>query len=223
MTRAYELEFPLKYGCNPHQLPAGMYRMSGGSLPFKVCLFFCIICVSRDWDSSICGRAAAPCRASSGQVPRFWGKRWRSWVWTNMSYWPNIDVFARQCEMHLYSMYCTFFRCITSWTNSTLRGRCLICILCLLSWIQSRFVPCWYFAWSGMHRKFMYDSMCGCVYMMCDAIFVIFTGSLCITWCQYMWMRIVSCIRVYDVGLWCSQMCACVSIVYMHYWRLTKT
>jgi len=48
MTRAYELEFPLKYGCNPHQLPAGMYRMSGGSLPFKVWLFFCIICVSRD-------------------------------------------------------------------------------------------------------------------------------------------------------------------------------
>jgi len=40
MTRAYELEFPLKYGCNPHQLPAGMYRMSGGSLPFKVWLFF---------------------------------------------------------------------------------------------------------------------------------------------------------------------------------------
>jgi AICAR transformylase/IMP cyclohydrolase PurH len=36
VTRAYELDFPLKYGCNPHQLPANIYRMAGGKLPFKV-------------------------------------------------------------------------------------------------------------------------------------------------------------------------------------------
>jgi len=36
MTRAYELDFPLKYGCNPHQLPANIYKMAGGNLPFKV-------------------------------------------------------------------------------------------------------------------------------------------------------------------------------------------
>jgi len=36
MTRAYEPAFPLKYGCNPHQLPAQIYSMNGGSLPFKV-------------------------------------------------------------------------------------------------------------------------------------------------------------------------------------------
>jgi len=36
VTRAYELDFPLKYGCNPHQLPSNIYRMAGGSLPFKV-------------------------------------------------------------------------------------------------------------------------------------------------------------------------------------------
>uniref|UniRef100_A0A7S4NFP7 MGS-like domain-containing protein n=1 Tax=Guillardia theta TaxID=55529 RepID=A0A7S4NFP7_GUITH len=36
VTRAYDLAFPLKYGCNPHQLPANIYSMSGGALPFKV-------------------------------------------------------------------------------------------------------------------------------------------------------------------------------------------
>ena len=36
VTRAYELDFPLKYGCNPHQLPSNIYRMAGGKLPFKV-------------------------------------------------------------------------------------------------------------------------------------------------------------------------------------------
>eukprot|EP00286_Rhodomonas_abbreviata_P019400 CAMPEP_0181298410 /NCGR_PEP_ID=MMETSP1101-20121128/5764_1 /TAXON_ID=46948 /ORGANISM="Rhodomonas abbreviata, Strain Caron Lab Isolate" /LENGTH=603 /DNA_ID=CAMNT_0023403423 /DNA_START=218 /DNA_END=2029 /DNA_ORIENTATION=+ len=35
-TRAYELAFPLKYGCNPHQLPANIYSMNGAALPFKV-------------------------------------------------------------------------------------------------------------------------------------------------------------------------------------------
>lgn len=30
-------DFPLKYGCNPHQLPANIYKMAGGNLPFKVC------------------------------------------------------------------------------------------------------------------------------------------------------------------------------------------
>ena len=30
------VDFPLKYGCNPHQLPANIYRMAGGNLPFKV-------------------------------------------------------------------------------------------------------------------------------------------------------------------------------------------
>ena len=42
VTRAYELDFPLKYGCNPHQLPSNIYRMAGGSLPFKVCLYLCL-------------------------------------------------------------------------------------------------------------------------------------------------------------------------------------
>eukprot|EP00961_Rhodomonas_salina_P272390 3680847-Rhodomonas_salina.3 len=35
-TRAYELAFPLKYGCNPHQLPANIYSLHGATLPFKV-------------------------------------------------------------------------------------------------------------------------------------------------------------------------------------------
>jgi len=35
-TRAYELAFPLKYGCNPHQVPASIYSIHGASLPFKV-------------------------------------------------------------------------------------------------------------------------------------------------------------------------------------------
>merc|ERR1711972_1033028 len=29
-------ERPLKYGCNPHQLPAGLCSVSGGKLPFEV-------------------------------------------------------------------------------------------------------------------------------------------------------------------------------------------
>mmetsp|Transcript_3578 Transcript_3578/g.7826 ORF Transcript_3578/g.7826 Transcript_3578/m.7826 type:complete len:614 (+) Transcript_3578:47-1888(+) len=33
---SFELEKPLKYGCNPHQLPAGLCSMSGGKLPFEV-------------------------------------------------------------------------------------------------------------------------------------------------------------------------------------------
>lgn len=36
VTRGYELALPLKYGCNPHQLPANIYSLSGDSLPFKV-------------------------------------------------------------------------------------------------------------------------------------------------------------------------------------------
>ena len=48
VTRAYELDFPLKYGCNPHQTPANIYRMSGGNLPFKVSFLFHInICSFR--------------------------------------------------------------------------------------------------------------------------------------------------------------------------------
>eukprot|EP00283_Hemiselmis_rufescens_P005866 CAMPEP_0173426594 /NCGR_PEP_ID=MMETSP1357-20121228/6021_1 /TAXON_ID=77926 /ORGANISM="Hemiselmis rufescens, Strain PCC563" /LENGTH=610 /DNA_ID=CAMNT_0014390297 /DNA_START=1 /DNA_END=1833 /DNA_ORIENTATION=+ len=35
-TRAYQTAFPLKYGCNPHQLPANIFSMHGGTLPFKV-------------------------------------------------------------------------------------------------------------------------------------------------------------------------------------------
>ena len=42
-TRTYELAFPLKYGCNPHQKPAAIYATvdearggSKGRLPFEV-------------------------------------------------------------------------------------------------------------------------------------------------------------------------------------------
>merc|ERR1719183_3186816 len=33
---AFEVERPLKYGCNPHQLPAGLCAVGGGKLPFEV-------------------------------------------------------------------------------------------------------------------------------------------------------------------------------------------
>jgi phosphoribosylaminoimidazolecarboxamide formyltransferase/IMP cyclohydrolase len=35
-TRAYRREFPLKYGCNPHQLPAALTTVDGEKLPFTV-------------------------------------------------------------------------------------------------------------------------------------------------------------------------------------------
>ena len=35
-TKVYTHEFAMKYGCNPHQKPAGIYSPLGGSLPFKV-------------------------------------------------------------------------------------------------------------------------------------------------------------------------------------------
>mmetsp|Transcript_17316 Transcript_17316/g.34465 ORF Transcript_17316/g.34465 Transcript_17316/m.34465 type:complete len:613 (+) Transcript_17316:193-2031(+) len=35
-TRAYVPEFPLKYGCNPHQKPAGISSLMGSKLPFDV-------------------------------------------------------------------------------------------------------------------------------------------------------------------------------------------
>merc|ERR1719463_638215 len=34
---AFQVEQPLKYGCNPHQLPAGLCSLQGsGQLPFRV-------------------------------------------------------------------------------------------------------------------------------------------------------------------------------------------
>jgi len=33
---SFEVERPLKYGCNPHQLPAGLCSVGGGKLPFEV-------------------------------------------------------------------------------------------------------------------------------------------------------------------------------------------
>merc|ERR1719210_3234666 len=33
---SFEVERPLKYGCNPHQLPAGLCSVNGGKLPFDV-------------------------------------------------------------------------------------------------------------------------------------------------------------------------------------------
>jgi phosphoribosylaminoimidazolecarboxamide formyltransferase/IMP cyclohydrolase len=36
VTRPYQLAFPLKYGCNPHQLPANIYSLNGASLPFRI-------------------------------------------------------------------------------------------------------------------------------------------------------------------------------------------
>merc|ERR1712070_730968 len=35
-TISFEGERPLKYGCNPHQLPAGLCAVGGGKLPFEV-------------------------------------------------------------------------------------------------------------------------------------------------------------------------------------------
>lgn len=35
-TVTFELDRPLKYGCNPHQLPAGLMSIGGGGLPFEV-------------------------------------------------------------------------------------------------------------------------------------------------------------------------------------------
>ena len=36
ISRAYEPAVALKYGCNPHQKPAAIYRPLGGKLPFAV-------------------------------------------------------------------------------------------------------------------------------------------------------------------------------------------
>merc|ERR1711957_146138 len=33
---SFQVERPLKYGCNPHQLPAGLCSIGGGKLPFEV-------------------------------------------------------------------------------------------------------------------------------------------------------------------------------------------
>merc|ERR1719199_882462 len=35
-TVSFEVERPLKYGCNPHQLPAALCSVMGGKLPFEV-------------------------------------------------------------------------------------------------------------------------------------------------------------------------------------------
>jgi len=35
-TVSFNVERPLKYGCNPHQLPAGLCSIGGGKLPFEV-------------------------------------------------------------------------------------------------------------------------------------------------------------------------------------------
>merc|ERR1711897_10513 len=35
-TVSFEVERPLKCGCNPHQLPAGLCSIGGGKLPFEV-------------------------------------------------------------------------------------------------------------------------------------------------------------------------------------------
>jgi phosphoribosylaminoimidazolecarboxamide formyltransferase/IMP cyclohydrolase len=35
-TISFEVERPLKYGCNPHQLPAGLCAVGGATLPFEV-------------------------------------------------------------------------------------------------------------------------------------------------------------------------------------------
>lgn len=35
-TLTFDLQMPLKYGCNPHQLPAGLCAVAGGKLPFEV-------------------------------------------------------------------------------------------------------------------------------------------------------------------------------------------
>merc|ERR1712056_114991 len=33
---SFETQRPLKYGCNPHQLPAGLCSVGGSKLPFEV-------------------------------------------------------------------------------------------------------------------------------------------------------------------------------------------
>merc|ERR1719473_749350 len=35
-TVSFDVQRPLKYGCNPHQLPAGLCAVGGGKLPFDV-------------------------------------------------------------------------------------------------------------------------------------------------------------------------------------------
>jgi len=35
-TVSFQVQRPLKYGCNPHQLPAGLCSIGGGGLPFEV-------------------------------------------------------------------------------------------------------------------------------------------------------------------------------------------
>ena len=34
--RSYKPQIALKYGCNPHQKPAGIYSVCGDKMPFKV-------------------------------------------------------------------------------------------------------------------------------------------------------------------------------------------
>jgi len=36
VTRRYQPQFALKYGCNPHQAPAGVFSLEDGPLPFQV-------------------------------------------------------------------------------------------------------------------------------------------------------------------------------------------
>lgn len=36
VSRRYEKEWALKYGCNPHQQPAAIYNTAGGKLPFSI-------------------------------------------------------------------------------------------------------------------------------------------------------------------------------------------
>ena len=36
VTRSYNSKLALKYGCNPHQIPAGVYALAGKELPFRV-------------------------------------------------------------------------------------------------------------------------------------------------------------------------------------------
>jgi phosphoribosylaminoimidazolecarboxamide formyltransferase/IMP cyclohydrolase len=36
VTRSYAPQLALKYGCNPHQVPAGVYALSGHEFPFRV-------------------------------------------------------------------------------------------------------------------------------------------------------------------------------------------
>ena len=36
ITRQYRHQLPLKYGCNPHQVPAAVFSQGEKALPFKV-------------------------------------------------------------------------------------------------------------------------------------------------------------------------------------------